>query len=469
MRLYLATNAALNEVVDFGELRVFADAAAMPAILLTQRESVGAQAFRFTQIETLDFDSLQAEIGRIGEQLDQDALGENWTLARADELRILNRIRENSTTLATYCKGKMRRGVITGCNEAFIIDAQTRNQLITEDPKSAKIIKPCVVGDDIRKYEVQFRERYLVWTYIGVPIEQYPAVFNHLKQFQDRLEKRLDQGEHWWELRSCSFYDEFEKPKIVYPIIAKEPRFSLDLDGFFVNDKCFIIPQRDCYLLALLNSRLLFELAKRSVSVLGDPNAGGRLELRAVHLQHLPIRRINFTTPADERDRQLQKAKTLYEFCLDKGSTDCVLGFVKHHLAADPERSDIVHDLLTFLAEEMVEMNKAKGEEIRGFHRWLEGEIEVEIKTLQNKTKIESYFTLSLDDLLGILRRNRQLIAPDQSSRNFQESLEREFKSSLAKLNPLLTRIEQTDALIDQVVYQLYGLTDEEIAVVVGS
>ena len=183
----------------------------------------------------------------------------------------------------------------------------------------------------------------------------------------------------------------------------------------------------------------------------------------------LPIRRINFTTPADERDRQLEKAKTLYEFCLDKGSTDCVLGFVKHHLAANPERADTVHDLLAFLAEQMLEMNKAKGEEIRDFHRWLEREIEVGIETLQNKTAIQSYFNLSLDDLLGILRRNRRSIAPDQSSRNFQESLEREFKSSLAKLNPLLTRIEQTDALIDQVVYQLYGLTDEEIAVVVGS
>ena len=186
-------------------------------------------------------------------------------------------------------------------------------------------------------------------------------------------------------------------------------------------------------------------------------------------MEELPIRRINFTTPADERDRQREKAKTLYEFCLNKGETDCVLGFVKHHLAADPERSDIVHDLLAFLAEEMVEMNKVKGEEIRGFHRWLEGEIEVEIKTLQNKTKIESYFTLSLDDLLRILKRNHRSIAIDPSSRDFRESLEREFNSSLVKLNPLLTRIEQTDTLIDQIVYQLYGLTDEEIAVVVGS
>ena len=186
------------------------------------------------------------------------------------------------------------------------------------------------------------------------------------------------------------------------------------------------------------------------------------------NLKYLPIRRINFTTPADERNRQLEKAKTLYQLCLNRGSIDCVLGFVKHHVTADPERSDIVHDLLAFLAEQMVEMNKAKGEEVRGFLRYLEREIRVEVDALKNKTAIQSYFGLSLDGLLDILKKNRRSIPINLSDRNFQESLEREFTNSLATLNPLLTRIQQTDALIDQVVYQLYGLTDQEIDVVEG-
>ena len=96
-------------------------------------------------------------------------------------------------------------------------------------------------------------------------------------------------------------------------------------------------------------------------------------------------------------------------------------------------------------------MNKTKGEEIRGFLRWLEREIGVEIDTLKNKTAIQGYFDLSLEELLEILKRNRRSIPIDLSDRNFQESLEREFTNSLAKLNPLLTRIQQTDTLIDQV------------------
>ena len=114
-------------------------------------------------------------------------------------------------------------------------------------------------------------------------------------------------------------------------------------------------------------------------------------------------------------------------------------------------------------------MNKTKGEEIRGFLRWLEGEIGVEIGALQNKTAIQGYFDLTLNRLLDILKKNRRLIVVDPSSRNFRESLEREFTASLAKLKPLLTRIQWTDTLIDQTVYQLYGLTDAEIATVEGN
>ena len=278
------------------------------------------------------------------------------------------------------------------------------------------------------------------------------------------------------ELYNAKSLEVLETEKIlikrIAPSLTAVPDLGLNESYFYpLNTIYALIPNEHfnltlLYVTSLLNSRCLdwyYKLLFEAIAI-----RGGYIEYRE-YLKYLPIRRINFTTPPDERDRQLEKAKTLYEFCLNKGSTDCVLGFVKHHLAANPERADIVHDLLAFLAEQMLEMNKAKGEEIRDFHRWLERKLEVKIDKLQNKTAIQSYFNLSSDQLLGILKKNHRLIRVDLSSRNFQESLEREFNSSLVKLNPLLTRLEQTDALIDQVVYQLYGLTDEEIAVVVGS
>ena len=277
------------------------------------------------------------------------------------------------------------------------------------------------------------------------------------------------------ELYNAKSLEVLETEKIlvkrIAPSLTAVPDLGLNESYFYpLNTIYALIPNEHfnltlLYVTSLLNSKCLdwyYKLLFEAIAI-----RGGYIEYRE-YLKYLPIRRINFTTPADERDRQLEKAKTLYQLCLNRGSVDCVLGFVKHHLTADPERADLVHDLLAFLAEQMVEMNKTKRDEIRGFLHYLEREIGVEIDTLKNKTAIQSYFGLSLDGLLDILKKNRRSIAADLSSRSFQESLEREFTNSLAKLNPLLTRIQQTDELIDQVVYQLYGLTDEEIAVVKG-
>ena len=277
------------------------------------------------------------------------------------------------------------------------------------------------------------------------------------------------------ELYNAKSLEVLETEKIlvkrIAPSLTAVPDLGLNESYFYpLNTIYALIPNEHfnltlLYVTSLLNSKCLdwyYKLLFEAIAI-----RGGYIEYRE-YLKYLPIRRINFTTPADERDRQLEKAKTLYQLCLNRGSVDCVLGFVKHHLTADPERADLVHDLLAFLAEQMLEMNRAKGEEIRGFLHWLEREIGVEIDTLKNKTAIQSYFGLSLDGLLDILKKNRRSIAADPSSRSFQESLNREFTASLAKLNPLLTRIQGTDTLIDLVVYQLYGLTDEEIVVVEG-
>ena len=56
----------------------------------------------------------------------------------------------------------------------------------------------------------------------------------------------------------------------------------------------------------------------------------------------------------------------------------------------------------------------------------------------------------------------------DPGGRKFQEALKKEYEASLALLLPLKARLAATDRLIDQVVYRLYGLTEEEIAVVEG-
>jgi hypothetical protein len=113
-----------------------------------------------------------------------------------------------------------------------------------------------LVGRDVRRYSLEYKDRYLIWTYTGVAIKDYPAIFQHLKSFEPQLQKRWDKGKYWWELRACDYYNKFMQPKIIYPDIATTCRFVLDTQGFFSTNTTYFIPGNDLYLLGILNSKL---------------------------------------------------------------------------------------------------------------------------------------------------------------------------------------------------------------------
>ena len=136
------------------------------------------------------------------------------------------------------------------------------------------------------------------------------------------------------------------------------------------------------------------------------------------------------------------------------------------------EQSDVVHDILAYLAERMIEMNKEKQKEMKGFLRWMEMEVNknvteaerVSLEDIKNKTKIEEYYHYTFEEFIGFLKTNK-FPNYDPTKRSNMERIEKEFNASIEKLHPLLKKIEKTDRLIDQIVYQLYGLTEEEIIV----
>lgn len=131
-------------------------------------------------------------------------------------------------------------------------------------------------------------------------------------------------------------------------------------------------------------------------------------------------------------------------------------------------RNDTVNDFLAYLAEQMIELNKQKNEEIKGFLKWLEREIGSGIEDLANKTAIKEYHDHAFDHLLEVLKKNKNKISIDPSDRKKQELLEKHFTKSISVLEPLKEKIKSTDKLIDQIVYKLYGLTPEEIEIVEG-
>ena len=153
---------------------------------------------------------------------------------------------------------------------------------------------------------------------------------------------------------------------------------------------------------------------------------------------------------------------------MDNPEDNRLSDFIREQVATTPSHGDVIHDLLAFLARDMIEMNKEKQSEIKGFLTWLERQIGTKVENLTHKTAIRSYHERPFPALLAALRTNRRRLGPgiDVSSRHFQEELEREFTVSVQKVAPLKAKVETTDSLIDKIVYRLYGLTDDEINVV---
>ncbi len=90
--------------------------------------------------------------------------------------------------------GKIYYGIKTGLNEAFVIDAQMRERLIAEDPKSEELIKPFLAGRDIKRYHQPMSDKYLIFTRHRIRIDDYPAIKKYLSQFKQRLQPRPKNG-----------------------------------------------------------------------------------------------------------------------------------------------------------------------------------------------------------------------------------------------------------------------------------
>jgi len=139
-------------------------------------------------------------------------------------------------------------------------------------------------------------------------------------------------------------------------------------------------------------------------------------------------------------------------------------------LDRDPRRIDVVHDSLVYLAEQMIGMEKRKQAEAKGLPDWLQGYTELPVEDWRPKTVVKTYWDRGWSELQRALRRDHQAIAEasgcNVEGREAREDIQREFEKSVARLSPILERIATTDQLIDQIVYRLYGLTEEEVAIV---
>ena len=186
-----------------------------------------------------------------------------WSVLSMTEWSVMDKMRSKGTPLKDWDIA-MYRGVTTGLNEAFIIDNETKEALVAEDPRSAEIIKPVLRGRDIQRYRAKWAGKWLIATHNGygdmppVEIDDYPAIKDFLDRHYERLAKRYDKGRTPYNLRNCAYHADFRKEKLIWIELADEGRFSYDNRAMFAVNTVYMLTGSSVKLLcAVLNSKLI--------------------------------------------------------------------------------------------------------------------------------------------------------------------------------------------------------------------
>ncbi len=256
------------------------------------------------------------------QSLDSDS----WIILKPEEESIKEKIEKAGKPLKEW-DVKIYFGIKTGYNEAFIIDGNTKDELIRQDPKSAEIIKPILRGRDIQRYKAEFADLWLINTHNGyvksdgvripaVDVSKYSAIKAHLDTHWDKIEPRCDQGYTPYNLRHCAYLEEFEKEKIIWKRIGSVIRFSYSSGVEFCLDSTVIMTgEKMKYLCVLLNSKLFIrELLKNS------PKTGtGDVIISVQALEPLKLAIASedaekkFISLFDQIDRKLSNNQSIHE------------------------------------------------------------------------------------------------------------------------------------------------------------
>jgi type I restriction-modification system DNA methylase subunit len=411
----------LRQILNFGDVQFFEEATTYVCIFVTQKSKLHENVKVLSLNRKTYHGDFLTEVEASLYDYSASRFGENeWSIQPYNDFRKLEQMKLNSTELKDL-PISIYRGILTGYNEAFYIDAETRQKLITADAKSAELIKPMIRGRDVIAFGISDFE-YLIGTFpaLKLDIENYPAIKNHLLSFgYDRLKQTGDKGSrkktsgNWFETQdSIQYYGFFAKPKIIYPNMTSMFPFVYDESGILGNDKSFILTaENDSVSLLFLTAILNSSLAKLWIWYNCPELQGGTREIRKVYFEHFPIPKAN----PEQTQMLAQKASH------------------RTRLTSD-------FQLLT-------------SKFIRSIQR------KFNIESLTNK--LNDWYSLSYSDFIKELRKKKIKLSLSEEA-----EWEEYFNEQKHKAQTLKFEIDKTDREIDLIVYELYGLMEEEIKIV---
>ena len=262
---------------------------------------------------------------------------DSWVILSPIEQSIKRKIEAVGTPVKDW-DIQINYGIKTGCNEAFIITTEKRNEILSncqsdeERQRTEDLIRPILRGRDIKRYGYDWAGLWLIATFPSrhYDIEQYPAVKEYLLTFGiERLEQtgktyiingetvkaRKKTNNKWFETQdSISYWEDFNKPKIIYPNMTKYMPFVYDNNAYYTNQKCFVITgQSIAYLTAFFNSSLFKFCFRESFPEL----QGGTREMSKIFFDKIPVMQVTnetntqFKSVIDDIQKAYNKSKAV--------------------------------------------------------------------------------------------------------------------------------------------------------------
>ena len=228
--------------------------------------------------------------------------GSSYIILSPIELSIRRKIEAVGKPLKEW-DVQINYGIKTGCNEAFIITTEKRNELLaqcqTEEERqcTAELIRPILRGRDIKRYSYDWAGLWIINTHNGIKeegippinIQEYPVLKAHLDQYREKLQVRADKGDTTYNLRNCAYIKDFDRPKIIYPDICQGRPFVIEKEGYYIGNTAYFISSPDPglleYLVKTLNSDIMHWYYRTLSTQLGQK----AMRMYSIHVLEIPI------------------------------------------------------------------------------------------------------------------------------------------------------------------------------------
>ncbi|WP_426431415.1 Eco57I restriction-modification methylase domain-containing protein [Winogradskyella sp. HB-48] len=425
---YLQNNSKINSFIDFRDLDVFSGIVAYPSIILFDKGKTNSNKSKskllvvseenYQEVQNNFQNSIEVNQSEIFKRLG------SWSTGSLDNklFSILKKLEDENKKLSEIIE-KPQVGIKTGSNASYII----KKEEVPKEIENSILLKDYLVGREVKKYSPIETANKTVFPYkesnnqgltLIEDFDNHKEVLNFLEKNKDKLSNRaiIDKGiekgtKKWYEYQQIKLDFPFRQEYIVYPDISSSVNFSIAKD-VLMDMTCFGLPTNSKSILGILNSKLI-EVYLNSVCVKAR---GGYLRLKSQYILNIPL-------------------TNNYE---------------------SQNLNDAVTKVLDIYSSFYEQNNK--------FIKFILSQLNIDI----NK-KLENWHELDFADFIKELNKAIKKAGGTPLTKKDEFEWLELFEDNKKKAQELQNQITQTEKEIDQMVYKLYGLTDEEIAIVENS